>query len=1083
MLKNIQITLIPGLLAAGCLFSNSSTHAASLLELFESPPAEARSTAYWSWIDGNVTREGITADLESKHAVGMSGVWQFTLGMGIAPGPVDCLSDEYFAMVEHTLREAARLGMEVGFHNCPGFSSSGGPWVTPEDAMKKLSWTEVHVEGGNAVEVKLPQPTPGRSFYRDIAVLAVPESRAQSDLIITHSPILRSGGNTLPLAPLIDGEWRQGQNWADRTAVLEFSEPVRAASLGMAVPRFVRESKVKVAVSDDGQNFRELGEITIAGEAGTALTTSGAGNFELGEGRFWRISVVEQAGLPTPFPVSWLSLRGQPIVPDFDAYTAVRDTNKGMPDLNAEPAFNSQSFPSLDSVINITAQMAADGTLRWQAPAGEWTILRIGYSEQDRTNRPASASGLGLEVDKFCVDAVARHFNAYAKRWVDIAADIPDLKPLYVTVDSYEVGSQNWSHPVPATFERDHAYDITPWLVTYTGRVLNDPDSTRRFYWDLRYTLARMFAHNYYGELRRLANANGMKLTAQPAGKGNFSRFENSYQMDEPHFEFWTRPNADKNPSGRPVAFVARTLGRTTRVGAEAFTSQPHDDAWQLDPGRLKRFGDLALAGGANRMVYHASAHQPYEDVLMTYGRWGVNFNRSNTWWPLSAAFHEYHARAGALLQVGRTPADVLILQDEAVPNPFAIDIGPLANHEFDQAGPSLLYAARAENGELVLESGARYPLLALGPDALEVTPHLAEKIAELVEAGVPLRAQPFTGTPGLAGGDEAIARVRAAAKRIWEAGHPHVFTDTAPRTILQRMGVRPVFEITDPQRPRAFAMCRLLEANSEALFFVVSAEDSAVAFTASFGFQAPVVELWNPVNNERSRAHARPAANGRTEVDLSMQARDSVFVMFLQEPTTHRVAPTEPRTKILELAGPWTVHFPEGLGAPESITLNELTDWTESEDAGVRHFSGIARYETTFEWDGSGHGLMLEFEDVNVIAEVELNGTLIGSLWHPPYRVALGDAVQNGTNRLVVRVANNWVNRMIGDARLPDDAEYRRDPFHGDRGENLVRWPDWFENGGQRPTDRITLSTYRYWRAEDPLQPSGIVGSVVLTK
>ncbi len=1050
----------------------------SLLETFGQPPDAARSSAFWGWIDGNVTREGITADLESMREVGMSGAIQFTLGMNIAAGPVQCASTGYFDLVAHTLREAARLNLEIGFHNGPGFSSSGGPWVMPEDAMKTLVWTEIHIKGGEPLHVSLKQPCPGRSYYRDIAVLAVPESGAESDLLISREFTLTSDNKTLSREPLCDGDWRQGVVFHDGVALLEFTGPVRATSLGMAIPERVT-MQATIEVSLDGVSFHEAGSITIDSEVGPQVfSSSGAETFPPATGRFWRISLQPAQDIR----VSWLSLRGRPMATGFDVFTAVRASKSDLPDLTENRLLYADMYPCVSDVMNLSALMDKDGVLDWDAPPGEWTILRIGYAIQERTNRPATASGFGLEVDKLNRDAVVRFFDAYPGKWADLAAQTPGLKPLVMFIDSYEVGSQNWSTVVPETFFADHAYDITPWLVAHTGRIIGSPLHTQRYYRDLRYTLVRMFADHYYGELRRLANRRGMRLATQPSGgiKGSFSRFENGYAVDEVHVEFWTRPGHDQHPGGGGGAFITRTAGHTQVVGAEAFTSEPGDDGWRQHPRSLKKYADLAFAGGVNRMVYHASAHQPYPGVQMSYGRWGVNFHRNNTWWPLSRPFHDYLARCGALLQAGMSKSEVLILQDETEPGSQSIgQKGSLGDYSADHCGPSRLYAARVEDGKIILASGTEYHLMVMGQKAGKVTPELAEQIAELVEAGAPLLGNPFTGATGLAGQPQADERVRAAARRIWEAGHKHVFISESPAFILKRMGVLPGFELAGSTESRVFQINR--EVAGETLYFMVNAEDKPIQFTARFRAQAPVAEIWDPVTGGRICAAGRKLEDGRTELDIKLAERGSAFVVFLHEPTVKPQVETSGFRLVKTLAGPWNVSFPENSGAPAVIQLSELTDLATHSDEGVRFFSGVATYVTEFKWEGDAVNAFFEFDQIEVIAEVELNGEKLGGLWYPPYRIACGQALRKGTNRLTVSVANNWVNRMIGDGHLPDDARYEKDRFPRDPGYNLVEWPGWFLEKRPRPTNRISFPVYKYWTRNDVLQSSGIIGGIRL--
>jgi hypothetical protein len=178
------------------------------------------------------------------------------------------------------------------------------------------------------------------------------------------------------------------------------------------------------------------------------------------------------------------------------------------------------------------------------------------------------------------------------------------------------------------------------------------------------------------------------------------------------------------------------------------------------------------------------------------------------------------------------------------------------------------------------------------------------------------------------------------------------------------------------------------------------------------------------------------------------------------------------------ELAGPWSVRFAPGRGAPPETTLEKLASWTAHPDAGVRFFSGEATYRKTFavarERLGRNRRLDLDLGRVAVMAQVTLNGRDLGTLWKPPFRVDITDAARAGDNRLEVRVVNLWPNRMIGDEQLPEDSERNPDG-------TLKRWPAWLLEGRPSPTGRLTFTTWRLWKRDEPLLESGLLGPVTL--
>jgi hypothetical protein len=177
-----------------------------------------------------------------------------------------------------------------------------------------------------------------------------------------------------------------------------------------------------------------------------------------------------------------------------------------------------------------------------------------------------------------------------------------------------------------------------------------------------------------------------------------------------------------------------------------------------------------------------------------------------------------------------------------------------------------------------------------------------------------------------------------------------------------------------------------------------------------------------------------------------------------------------------IEIAGPWTLHFPPHRGAPPSITLPRLMSLSEHTDPGVRYFSGTADYETTFELPSalleSGSALRLDLGQVAVIAQVTLDGHPLGELWKPPYSLDITAAARAGKNALAVRVTNLWVNRLIGDEQWPDDCQWKDKP--------LARWPEWLVEGKPRGTpERLTFTTWKHYTRDSSLVASGLIGPV----
>jgi len=144
---------------------------------FINPPDSAKPRTWWHWINGNISKEGITADLEAMKRVGIQEAQIFNVDMGYPDGPAAFLSPVWLELFRFAASEADRLGLELGFHNGAGWSSSGGPWVTPENAMQTVVYSEVQCSGGEKFNARLPQPPTRFDYYKDIAVVAFPKPR------------------------------------------------------------------------------------------------------------------------------------------------------------------------------------------------------------------------------------------------------------------------------------------------------------------------------------------------------------------------------------------------------------------------------------------------------------------------------------------------------------------------------------------------------------------------------------------------------------------------------------------------------------------------------------------------------------------------------------------------------------------------------------------------------------------------------------------------------------------------------------------------------------------------------------------
>jgi len=966
---------------------------------FVKPPAAARPWVYWFWLNGNITREGITADLEAMGRAGIGGVLIMEVDQGAPLGPVPFASPRWRELFRHVCTEANRLGLEVNMNNDAGWNGSGGPWVKPEQSMQKVVWTETATSGPRRFEATLPQPQAVAGHYRDIAVLAFP------------SP----------------------------------SSPYRIEDIA----------------------FKSF-----------------------------------QAARPIPPRANW-------------------------------PAAPAGSIIARDRIVDLSAKTNAQGRLVWDVPEGSWTIVRFGHTSTGKENHPSPASGRGLECDKLDPAAATAHYQAFMGKLV---ADVGPLagKTLVAThIDSWEVGSQNWTARLPAEFKNRRGYELRPYLPVMTGRVVDSLEVSERFLWDLRQTIADLLLENYAKAFADLAHQSGLRLSIEAYGDGPLLDMAFAGRADEPMGEFWSWAKFGAAESCREMASAAHVYGKPI-LGAEAFTAD-NQEKWLGHPASIKDLGDWAFCEGINRFVVHRYALQPWRDVApgMSMGPWGLHYERTQTWWDLSRPWHEYLARCQFLLQQGRFVADILELQPEGAPRGYQPRRTDRSPYNFDGCtADALLTRVIVQNGRLTVPDGPSYRVMVL-PPAETMTPELLRKLKDLVDSGATVVGPRPVKSPSLAGYPGCDDAVRKLADSLWGTGK--IIADRTPEEVLAAQGVPPDFVSQPPLR---YIHKQL---NDVELYFVANGRPWDVEAVASFRVAGRRPELWRPDTGRIEPAAVYHESSGVTQLPLRLDASGSVFVLFRPASSTsdavvavsrdgqviipapeHRstlvefplaAAPERPADlerdadgrlivvarqggayvatdssgakrralvasipPALAVNGPWQVRFEAARGAPGSVALDQLISWSDHPDPGVRAYSGKAVYRTTFEvpatLPAASRRLELDLGRVEVIARVTLNGHDLGILWKPPHRVDVTAAVRAGANSLEVSVVNLWVNRLIADEALPEDSDRKADG-------TLKAWPTWLQAGRPSPTGRFTFTSWRLWKKNDAPIASGLLGPV----
>ena len=911
--------LLATLLGLGALASEPPSN--PLIRGFAQPPDSTKPWCYWYWISDNLSREGITRDLEAMARVGIGEALIGNIFLDDVPaGKTKVLTEEWWGVVEHAIREAGRVGVNIGMFNSPGWSQSGGPWVKPEQAMRYLVSSETRVTGPATFTQRLPRPA---DPFQNVAVLAFPSPQSDTAGLATGAARLSCEPVAAGLDRLMDGRTDTlfgfpdgaGQGTTTFTIGIELPGLFTARSLALTPGESGWAARVELQAAGDDAQFRVVeafafdrsnmaigvgplprGPVTrsfepVAARRFRLVFTGVSGKAALAEINLSPAARVEsfvekQLGKmhPTPLPM-------------WDTYLWPAQSGPDVAELAVPPG----------EVLNLSANLAADGTLRWEVPAGEWVILRLGMTPTGTRNSPASPEGQGLEIDKMNREAARMHFEAFIGQILKRMPAADRKAFTRVVADSYEMGSQNWTDGFARTFRKRYGYDPLPWLPALTGRVVGSADESDRFLWDLRRLVADHVATDYVGGLRDLCRPHGLQLWLENYGHWGFPAEFLQYggQSDRIGGEFWVTGDLGSIEL-RAASSCANTYGKPI-VSAEAFTGGP---AFQTAPAGLKARGDWAFCEGISHFVLHVNIHQPWEDKVPGVNAWfGTEFNRHNTWFEPGKAWIDYLRGCCFLLQQGWRVADVAYFIGEDAPKMTGVRAPALpAGCDFDFINAEvILDKLSVKDGRLTLPHGTSYRVLVL-PELETMRPAVLRKIRALVKAGATILGPPPARSPSLEDYPKCDAEVRRLAAELW--GREAMGSTRGPRVTSggppdqggpsvgkgsvivghelgrgrRDLGAGPDFQSSPNLR---FTHRR---AGNTDLYFVANPQPQEIAAMAAFRVDGKAPELWWPDSGRIERPAVFEVANGVVSLPLQLGPHGSAFVVFREPATGDRI-------------------------------------------------------------------------------------------------------------------------------------------------------------------------------------------------
>ncbi|MCC5931519.1 MAG: hypothetical protein JJU28_19895 [Cyclobacteriaceae bacterium] len=959
-----------------------------LKEGFNNIPQEAKMRTWWFWMNGIATKKSVTQDLEAMKENGIAGAILIDNGGDYAPIGPTFMSEEWKALFAHVIKEADRLGIEISLNIQSGAGDPGNPNIEDDNGLKKITWSEKQVTGPGIIEVELDMP-PNIIFYKDITIQAI--KTPQPDIVMDD---------------LI-------KNWS----VKSFN---KKQMWNEELDRF-----------DMNQFYDTYAD---------------------------------------------------------DIKTPVIEENE---------------------IIDLSKHFI-DGKLIWEVPAGEWTIIRYGYTSTGKRNNYASPGYKG----GLCYDPI--HKRGINAQWKDVVKPLIDIAKengnslKYVHVDSWEMGTTNWTHDFEHEFKERRGYGIEPYLPVLTGRIVGSREISNRLLEDFRLTIGDMAAEYNYTEMRRLAHAEGISMHSESAGPHlpPVDGLKTLGVNDIPMGESWAISPTHRISEGRRV-HVKLGSSAAHIYGKRFFASEMPTSVgpiWERSPADVKNLFDRAFCTGVNRVNWHTYTSSPDEYGLPGIAYFaGTHLNRNVTWWKEAKTFIDYISRTQHMLTQGLHVADVLGYIGSGVPlfgflDSDRGDIPP--GYAWDMCNSDvLLNRASVKNGRIYLPDGKNYALLALS-DHKDISLEVLVKIATMVKQGIILVGNPPERASGLTGYPNSDKEVQAIVKELWgKADGIHAYVNTygkgkvyAGKTVAEVLELEKIKPdlAWEPKENIDLAYIHHTSDDVDVYYvlnkwawqgindleyrYLPGLPDRYIQTNCTFRINGiRKIERWDPVTGEITPVNVYEKGDGTYTLPVSLEPEGAAFYVFSKAKKAINITRIEkdgeiltegnspftigsskvfvrdknvevleggeysltlengkeinikasPTKNVVDIDGPWQVTFMEKplLGEPFSDTFNELTSWTESEKHRIKYFSGTALYENSFQLernDTSKYRAYLNLGKVGDIATVKLNDNEVGVYWKPPYIADITDYLQTGENKLEISVTNLWVNRLIGDEKLP---------------------------------------------------------------
>ena len=1048
--------LIFSLLAIGSLTVAYCRSYDDVYSAFAAAPDSCRTKVWWFHGEGATTHEGITADLEAYKAAGVGGVVYYDQVHGDGQGAFEEMSPEWWDALKFAAQEAKRLGLSFEINMGNGYVASG-PWITMEQSMKCVCWSETLAEPGEEFRsVWLAKPH-NRQFW-DIAVLAIP---VEDGMYETYPSDASFGTYTDTAALIYESEkpitvrsityTATGLQKGHQSILQEPGEP-RFTFYGNS---YIDQPPIgDLEYSSDGRIWHKACRLQPEYKM-ESLLKGNTCSFPAITGRFFRIRIHDwkdersKDKMDRKMSVSNITLSARARTDRWEERAAfVTEFNDGC----TTPAYSGKEVINPAKMLNISDALDVKGRFTWTAPAdSKYLILRFAYRSTRGQTKHGRKGALGMECDKMDREAAICQWTHFPQAIIDTLSAL-GCKPEGVIMDSHEAGAQNWTAKFPALYAAKYHEDIIPWLPAIAGWVVSSPVATNDFLHRFRRTIADAMSHEYLATMDSLARLNGVILTSQAMGNGQAACSDNIAAkgfVQKAQGEFWAR--CRNGVYDIKEASSAAHLYNHTVASAEAYTDANYGQSLDF----LRSEADMSMMMQVNEMVVCASAYQPQVsarpdlpyDISIAPGNVANGrqycLNRMNPYWRDSRGFWDYQARGQYILRQGHAVVDVLVYAGDQAPSKlFAYTLPAIPDgYDFDvcTTEPLLTRLAPAKITDydgtkrtvLTTPDGMVYRILMIQRNAV-VPEAVQTKLKEWRKAGVPVYdVRTVKGKDAL---DYDLTALQLEKAKLT----PDYTVTSDDEGYARRRRMDRDGKVWD----KVYAVHRHTD---DADYYIV-VNHSLNLFSGTITLRTPftTIDWWDMQTGRRE------AFNGQ----LALMPNEACVLVAHNGPAPAARHCT--REKAFPVKGVWSVYFSSTNGGPKAPQVwTELTDWTKSKNDSIRYYSGTATYILRFRADELvGTNTYLRATKPGQLAHVYVNNHDCGIIWSAPWDVLIGPYLRPGENSLRIEVTGTLRNRLIYDAGLPEN---------------------------QRLTHIEGNLSRRLYKADDRLTPSGLLDPVEL--